>query len=69
MHYDDEYDALHKQEYDRKAKADKCKKDLMNLPHNQMIKIMFEGYLKTLSDNDVIEIAEICRKNSNKFMR
>ncbi len=62
-HYDDEYDKMHEQEYQRKAEANRCQKDLMNLPHNQMVKIMFEGYLKTLHDNDIIEISKkYCRR-------
>lgn len=68
-HYDEEYDKLHEEEvrikHEIKCEAQVAKRKLLELPYNLMIKIMFNGYLNTLSDKQVIELSKSIGGNIN----
>ena len=57
-HYDEEYDKLHEEEIRIEHEAQVAKRKLLELPYNLMIKIMFNGYLNTLSNQQVIELSK-----------
>ena len=57
-HYDEEYYELHKEEIRIEHEAQIVKRKLLELPYNMMIKIMFNGYLNTLSDRQIIELSK-----------
>ena len=55
-HYDDQYEERDRKEYERKRMADESRDTMMNIPVDDMIKIMFRKYLKSLSDFDAIQL-------------
>lgn len=60
-HYDEEYDKLHKDEVAIEHEAQVAKRKLLELPYNMMIKIMFNGYLNTLNNKQIIELSKSIR--------
>lgn len=64
-YYDEEYDKLHEKEIRIEHEAQVAKRKLLELPYNLMIKIMFNGYLNTLSNQQVIELSKSRGGNIN----
>lgn len=64
-HYDEEYDKLHEEEVRIEHEAQAAKRKLLELPYNLMIKIMFNGYLNTLSNQQIIELSKYKGGNIN----
>lgn len=60
-HYSDEYDRLHEEEIKAEHEAQIAKRKLLELPYNMMIKIMFNGYLNTLNNQQIIELSKSIR--------
>ena len=60
-HYDEEYDRLHEEEIRIGHEVQVAKRKLLELPYNLMIKIMFNGYLNTLSNQQIIELSKSIR--------
>ena len=60
-HYDEEYDKLHEEEIRIGHEAQVAKRKLLELPYNLMIKIMFNGYLNTLNNKQIIELSKSIR--------
>ena len=60
-HYDEEYDKLHEEEVRIKHEAQVAKRKLLELPYNLMIKIMFNDYLNTLNNKQIIELSKSIR--------
>ena len=57
-HYDEEYDKLYEKEIRIEHEAQVAKRKLLELPYNLMIKIMFNGYLNTLNNQQIIELSK-----------
>ena len=64
-HYSDEYDKLHEEEIRIEHEVQVAKRKLLELPYNLMIKIMFNGYLNTLSNQQIIELSKSRGGNIN----
>lgn len=64
-HYDEQYDELYKEEIAIEHEAQIAKRKLLELPYNLMIKIMFNGYLNTLSNQQIIELSKSRGGNIN----
>ncbi len=64
-HYSDEYDKLHEEEVRIEHEAQVAKRKLLELPYNLMIKIMFNSYLNTLSNKQIIELSKSIGGNIN----
>lgn len=64
-HYDEQYDELHKEEIAIEHEAQVAKRKLLELPYNLMIKIMFNSYLNTLSNQQIIELSKSRGGNIN----
>lgn len=64
-HYDEEYDKLYEEEIRIEHEAQVAKRKLLELPYNLMVKIMFNGYLNTLSNQQIIELSKSRRGNIN----
>lgn len=64
-HYSDEYDKLHEEEIRIEHEAQVAKRKLLELPYNLMIKIMFNSYLNTLSNKQIIELSKSRGGNIN----
>ena len=60
-HYDEEYDELYEEEIRIEHEAQVAKRKLLELPYNMMIKIMFNGYLNTLNNKQIIELSKSIR--------
>lgn len=60
-HYDEQYNELHKDEVAIEHEAQVAKRKLLELPYNMMIKIMFNGYLNTLNNKQIIELSKSIR--------
>lgn len=60
-HYDEEYDKLYEKEIRIEHEAQVAKRKLLELPYNMMIKIMFNGYLNTLNNKQIIELSKSIR--------
>lgn len=60
-HYSDEYDKLYEEEIRIEHEAQVAKRKLLELPYNLMIKIMFNGYLNTLNNKQIIELSKSIR--------
>ena len=60
-HYDEQYDELHEEEIRIEHEARVARRKLLELPYNLMIKIMFNGYLNTLSNKHIIELSKSIR--------
>ena len=56
-HYDEQYEERDKKEHERKKSAEQSRKIMMDIPPNDMIKIMFNHYLRNLSDFDAIQLS------------
>lgn len=56
-HYDEQYEERDRKEYERKKSAEQSRKIMMDIPPNDMIKIMFNHYLRNLSDFDAIQLS------------
>lgn len=55
--YSEVWEEMHEDQIKMDHKADKCKSVLMdNLSSDDMIRIMFTSYLKTVSNNDIIKL-------------
>jgi len=55
--YSEVWEDMHEDQIKLEHKADQCKKDLIdNLSSDEMIRIMFTSYLKTVSNNDMIKL-------------
>ena len=55
--YSEVWEEMHEDQIKMEHKADKCKSVLMdNLSSDDMIRIMFTSYLKTVSNNDIIKL-------------
>ena len=55
--YFEVWEDMHEDEIKLEHKADQCKKALIdNLSSDEMIRIMFTSYLKTVSNNDIIKL-------------
>lgn len=67
-HYDEQYEEHDKQQYEMKAKADKARKDMMRMPPNTMISIMFKAYLDELSDYDAICLRDVYRSQGKIYL-
>lgn len=64
-HYDEEYDELYEEEIRIEHEAQVAKRKLLELPYNMMIKIMFNGYLNTLNNKQIIELSKSRGGNIN----
>lgn len=64
-HYDEQYNELHKDEVAIEHEAQVAKRKLLKLPYNLMIKIMFNSYLNTLSNKQIIELSKSRGGNIN----
>lgn len=60
-HYDEEYNRLHNYETAIEHEAQIAKMELLELPYNLMIYIMFNGYLNTLNNKQIIELSKSIR--------
>lgn len=60
-HYSDEYDRLYEEEIKAEHEAQIAKRKLLELPYNIMIKIMFNGYLNTLNNQQIIKLSKSIR--------
>lgn len=55
--YSEVWEDMHEDQIKLDHKADQCKKALIdNLSSDEMIRIMFTSYLKTVSHNDIIKL-------------
>lgn len=55
--YSEVWEDMHEDQIKLDYKADQCKKALIdNLSSDEMIRIMFTSYLKTVSHNDIIKL-------------
>ena len=55
--YSEVWEEMHEDQIKMEHKADQCKKALINnLSSDDMIRIMFTSYLKTVSNNDMIKL-------------
>lgn len=55
--YSEVWEDMHEDQIKLDYKADQCKQALIdNLSSDDMIRIMFTGYLKTVSNNDIIKL-------------
>ena len=55
--YSEVWEEMHEDQIKMEHKADQCKKALIdNLSSDEMIRIMFTSYLKTVSNNDIIKL-------------
>lgn len=64
-HYDEQYNELHKGEIAIEHEAQVAKRKLLELPYDLMIKIMFNGYLNTLSNQQIIGLSKSRGGNIN----
>lgn len=64
-HYNEQYNELHKDEVAIEHEAQVAKRKLLELPYNLMIKIMFNSYLNTLSNQQIIELSKSRGGNIN----
>lgn len=60
-YYDEQYDELHEEEVRIEHETQVAKRELLELPYNMMIKIMFNGYLNTLNNKQIIELSKSIR--------
>lgn len=60
-HYDEQYNELYKDEVVIEHEAQVAKRKLLELPYNMMIKVMFNGYLNTLNNKQIIELSKSIR--------
>lgn len=67
-HYDEQYEKRDKQENEMKVKADKARKDMMRIPTNTMINIMFKAHLDKLSDYDVICLRDVLSSQGKIYL-
>lgn len=67
-HYDEQYEERDRQEYEMKAKADKARKDMMRMPTNTMINVMFKAYLDKLDDYDVICLRDVLSSQGKIYL-
>lgn len=67
-HYDEQYEERDRQEYEMKTKADKARKDMMCMPTNTMINIMFKAYLDKLDDYDVICLRDVLSSQGKIYL-
>lgn len=68
-HYDEAYDELHKDEIKLEEDAKFAKRKLMkSLPINTMIKIMFESYLNSLSNKQIVELSKLHNNRSETYL-
>lgn len=66
--YSEVWEDMHEDEIKMEHKADKCKSVLMdNLSSDDMIRLMFAGYLKTLSNNYIIELHDMFIAKDDKL--
>lgn len=55
--YSEVWEDMHEDQIKLEHKADQCKKALIdNLSSDEMIRIMFTSYLKTVSNNDIFKL-------------
>lgn len=55
--YSEVWEDMHEDQIKLEHKADQCKKALIdNLSSDEMIRIIFTSYLKTVSNNDIIKL-------------
>lgn len=55
--YSEVWEEMHEDQIKMEHKADQCKKALIdNLSSDEMIRIMFTSYLKTVSNNDIFKL-------------
>lgn len=64
-YYDEQYDELHEEEVRIEHETQVAKRELLELPYNLMIKIMFNSYLNTLSNQQIIELSKSRGGNIN----
>lgn len=64
-HYDEQYSKLYEEEIRIEHEAQVAKRKLLELPYNLMIKIMFNGYLNTLNNRQIIELSKSRGGNIN----
>ncbi|MCM1269381.1 MAG: hypothetical protein NC247_01980 [Ruminococcus flavefaciens] len=55
-HYDEQYDEMHKEEYERELEAKSAKFNLMHANTELMTIILFQSYLDTLNDKQIIDL-------------
>lgn len=66
--YSEVWEEMHEDQIKMEHKADKCKSVLMNnLSSDDMIRLMFAGYLKTLSNNYIIELHDMFIAKDDKL--
>lgn len=66
--YSEAWEDLNKDRIKLEHKADQCKKVLINeLSSDDMIRLMFAGYLKTLSNNYIIKLYDNFIANDDKL--
>lgn len=66
--YSEAWEEVHEYQIRMKHKADKCKSVLMdNLSSDDMIRIMFTGYLNTLPDSDIVKLYDKFIANDDKL--
>lgn len=56
-HYDEQYEERDRKEYERKKSAEQSRRMMMDIPINDMIRIMFYNYLSHMSDFDAIQLS------------
>lgn len=66
--YSEVWEEMHEDQIKMEHKADKCKSALLdNLSSDDMIKLMFAGYLKTLPNNYIIKLYDKFIANDDKL--
>lgn len=67
--YSEVWEEMHEDQIKMEHKADKCKSVLMdNLSSDDMIRLMFAGYLKTLSNDYIIELYDMFIAKDDKLV-
>lgn len=66
--YSEVWEEMHEDQIKMEHKADKCKSALLdNLSSDDMIKLMFAGYLKTLPNNYIIKLHDMFIAKDDKL--
>ena len=66
--YSEVWEEMHEDQIKMEHKADQCKKVLINdLNSAEMIRLMFTGYLNTLSNNYILELYDKFIANDDKL--
>lgn len=62
MHYDGIWDEFYEKDIEKQNRADQNRKKLEALPTDEMVKIMFKGYLDKMNYCDISDLADRLKK-------